>query len=158
MTHRYKRLLQLLTLFYDLQKQYPVRHDYKKVLEERLSSPRYIELTDLMIRQITILLRMYRTKEKGVYLSEKEDLVIAVNLMHGELKSETMMSPLTGLALHQLERVFGYDRMFMRKDVMRVTGYKESQSQRIIKRLLDCEKLKRVGGYKNRGYFYQLVK
>ena len=158
MKNRYGQILLLTSLFYELQQQASVRHNFRPILKERLSSPRYVELIDLLIRQITLQNRAYRIKENGAYISEKEDLVIALNLLHSDIKRETLLNPRTSLALHQLKSVFGYERLFRRKDVERITKYKKSHAGRLIGYLLSCEKIERKGGSKNRGYYYQLIK
>lgn len=154
---RYRRIIDLIVALYDIQNQQSVKHEFKELLIEKLSSRRYIDLTDLLIKQITLLNRPYRIKENGSWKSEKEDLVIVLNLLQGELQSETLLNPNTLLALEQLQRVFGYDRVFKRADVERVTKYKKTQSQRLINRLINCNKLICKGGYENKGYFYQLI-
>ena len=107
---------------------------------------------------MTLLNRPYRIKEKGAWIAQKEDLTLALNLLHAELKTESLLNVNTLLALQELERVIGYDRVFKRKDVERVTGYKKTQSQRLIDRLIHNEKLICKGGYANKGYFYELIK
>ncbi len=158
MTNRYHKLLWLLRVLYEAQPQAAVSHPYKEKLAERLGSPGHVELADLLIRQITLLNRMYRMRENGVYRSEQQDLVIVINLLHGELKTGTMLNPLMQLAFSKLKRVIGYHRMFTRKDVQRITGYRKTQSYQLIKRLEICELIKQVGGSKTRGYYYEIIR
>ncbi len=62
------------------------------------------------------------------------------------------------LAFSKLKRVIGYQRMFTRKDVQHITGYRKTQSYQLIKRLEICELIKQVGGSKTRGYYYEIIR
>lgn len=156
MDKRYYRLLSLLSLLYELQPKCRVKHSYKKELQERLSSRKYVELLDLLIRQMTILNRAYRLKEKGIYKSEKEDLVLALQLLERDIKLDTFVNPTMRLVYEQLQKKIGSHRLFTRTEVERITGYSKSSSSRLIRRLWSCGKLERLGGSRKTGYYYQL--
>ena len=158
MEKRYSRLLRVQSLLYELQGQARVRHDYKPLLLERLSSRKYVELVDMLVRQLTLLNRSYRIKENGVYRSEKSDLVVALNLLERDVKSETLLNPSLLLCYEQLRRVIGYDRMFTSREVSRVTGYKKTSTMHILRKLVGCDKIRKVGGNRHTGYFYELIK
>ncbi len=156
MEKRYYRLLGLLSMLYELQPQAGVKHGYKEQLQERLKSRKYVELLDLLIRQVTLLNRTYRLKEQGVYQSERSDLVIALQLLERDIKVETMVSPALRLVYEQLRHGIGMDRVFTSREVMKLTGYGKSGVSDLLRKLAACSKLERKGGNRKIGYYYQL--
>ena len=156
MEKRYYRLLSLLSLLYELQPQCRVKHDYKEELKSRLSHRKYVELLDLLIRQVTILNRVYRLEENGVYQSEQSDLVIALQLLERDIKLDTFVNPTVRLVYEQLRQKIGSDRLFTSRELSRITGYSKTGSHELLHRLLACEKIEKMGGDRRIGYYYQL--
>ncbi len=154
---RYYRLLQLTSLLYELQSQDRVRHDYKQEIASRLQSRSYTELLDLLIRQMTLLNRVYRQKENGVYKSERSDLVMAIQLLESDLKGQTLINPVIHLCYERIKKRLGSNRIFTRRDIEKLTGYKRTRSLQILRTLESSEKIERKGGNRRTGYYYQLV-
>lgn len=157
MKKRYHQLLRLAGLLFDLQEQQPVNHPYKDLLSERLQSRVHEELADLLIRQFTLLNRVHRIKEKGAYQSEEQDLLMALQIMLAELKSATLISPGLQASLVKLNNHLKTGMLFQRKDVQRITGYSKTQSWRLIQLLEQAEKIRRVAGSPNTGYYYEII-
>ena len=155
-TKRYDQLLELARLLYELQPQEAVVHAWKEALRERLGSRPHAELGDVLIRQMTLLHRHDRVYEKGAWQSELPDLVAALGLLEGEYKYGTLLSPRLQLVYSRLLSRLGKDQVFRRRDVERITGYRKTESHRILKLLEQCDRVERVSGSANRGYFYRL--
>jgi len=157
MKKRFNELLELARLLYELQPQQAVHHPWKVILQERLGSRPHAELGDILIRQMTLLHRHDRLEDKGAYQSEEEDLVLALQLLEGEYRNNTLLSPRLRLIYMRLKSRLAPGQVFKRKDVERITGYKKTQSQRILQKLVQCDKIERLGGNAPRGYYYRLV-
>lgn len=155
---RYYTLLRLARLLYELQAQAPVIHPWKSLLVERLKSQPHAELGDLLIRQMTLLNRTQREQVKGAYQSEQVDLLMALQLLQQEYQQGTLLSPRLQLAYTRLVNRLGTDRLFRRKDVEQITGYAKTSAHHLVKALERCDKLERVGGTAQAGYFYRLKK
>jgi hypothetical protein len=153
---RYHQLLELASLLYVLQQQDAVVHPWKSLLADRLKSIPHAELGDVLIRQMTLLNRHNRIREKGAYQSEHNDLLMALRLLQGEYRYKTLLSPRLQLAYTRLKSRLGIDQLFRRTDVERITGYKKTESHRIIKLLEQCDKIEQVGGSRRSGFYYQL--
>lgn len=157
MDKRYYQLLQLVSLLYELQSQDRVQHDYKEELYKGLQSKSYVDLLSILIGQMTLLNRAYRIKENGIYRSEREDLVMSLQLLERDIKGNTLVNPVLRLCYERLRKRIGTHRIFTRIEVERLTGYKRSQIQKILKNLEVCDKIERKGGNRRTGYFYQLL-
>jgi len=153
---RFYQLLQLARLLHELLPQQAVQHSWKEVLRQRLQSRPHAELGDVLIRQMTLLNRSQRICQQGAWQSETQDLLMALQLLQGEYGKHTLLNPRLQLAYSRLKSRLGKQCLFRRRDVERITGYRKTESWRLLQRLEQCDKIERVGGSKQAGYFYRI--
>lgn len=128
---------------------------YDDLLEELGSKERGI--FNLLVHQLTLLHRNYRMKERGSYLSEKEDILIALEIMGSRLNPMGFMSSLRKEYYLTIETYFGHS-VFKRKEVMGIIGLKKSHTQRILNDLVKAGMLYQHERKGSLGYLYQIMK
>ena len=156
MAERYYHLLELARLLYELQEQDGVRHDYGELLREKLPG-KYAEVSDLLLRQLTLLRRSSRHYERGAYRSERQDLTATMRLLMGELRESGTLSVAGQLAWARVSKELRPGRCFRRKDVESWTGYSKTQAWNWISNWERQGLIRRVGGSSNRGYYFELA-
>jgi DNA-binding MarR family transcriptional regulator len=95
---------------------------------------------------------------KGVTIiySTKEDHLNALSLIKEQINPSTMIYR-GALEAHRAIQKYYSNQSFTARELMERTGYSKSETNRHLKRLQYYNLIEqRTGGYRNRGYLYQL--
>ena len=119
------------------------------------------ELYPLLIHSLTLLNHIYREKSHYKFISDKQDLVIALSLIElfttgragkDSLKISRVMKKSYKVLLHHT----GPQEKLTAKKIRSLLYKSKSSCHGLIQKLEACGYLKKTGGYKNRGFLYEL--
>lgn len=128
--------------------------EYNQLIENL--SGREKGLCKLLVHTMTALHQHNRLCYKGIYQTEREDILISLQLLGPTVKPGGFLSPYLRQIYHQIKDYFGYN-IFTRSEAQRILGYGKTQTCSIMNRLVEKRILAR-GNYASRGYTYQLLK
>lgn len=167
MKHR-KTLLKLFELSQQIIEFYPnikTKNPYKGLADKASFSPLFqrerkeeiMRLYNLLVHAMTLLNHLYREKQQGYFISDREDNMIALQLLQREAFPASLMSVNLRNTYLQLMDCYGTDHAFTAKKAGFVI---EVPSKTTFKRhLLELQMMgycKRIGGNKRDGYEYIL--
>lgn len=156
--NKYLIIRDLCFLFGSILPQKPTKNtvrDYDDLLDELGSKEK--GLFNLLVHQMTLLHRINRMKVRGCYVSEKEDILLSLELMGSRLNPLGYMSSLRKQYYLSLESYFG-NSIFKREEAMPILGLKKTHSQRVINDFVDVGMLYRHERKGSLGYLYQIMK
>ena len=58
---------------------------------------------------------------------------MAIQLLESDLKGQTLINPVIHLCYERIKKRLGSNRIFTRRDIEKLTGYKRTRSLQIIK-------------------------
>ena len=128
--------------------------EYNQLIENL--SGRERGLCKLLVHTMTVLHHHNRLCYKGIYQTEKEDILISLQLLGPTVKPGGFLNPYLRQIYHQVKDYFGYN-IFTRPEAQRILGYGKTQTCSIMNKLVKKGIVAR-GNYASRGYTYQLLK
>jgi len=129
------------------------KHDH--LLETLSSTDKGLFL--LLLKQMTLLNKMKRVKEKGYWQCEEEDILLALYILGEKINPIGFIKRKLKKYYLALENYYG-NSLFTRDEAMSVLGLGKTQSCLILNKLTEKSLLyqhKRTG---DQGYLYQIMK
>lgn len=155
---------QLLAFILHVRQRYPQLKSYnphkadfqlpKTVYDERTEA-----LFDQLVHCMTVINQLYRVNRGEEELqSSYEDMLAAVAWMEHLLNPALAMSRSALTAYQKLCQQLSPKAVFTARQLREWTGYSKTQSHRILAELGQLKLIQKLGGHKNRGYYYELKK
>lgn len=115
----------------------------------------YLMLYRLLVEGLTKLHHPYRLRERGVLLTQKEDVVLALRLLQPQVWPQTLISTQSKEVYRALVEVF-YPNDYGIREAMFQLRIAKSTLKRHFAVLEKCGYIERVGGDRKTGYRYNV--
>ena len=129
-------------------------NDYDELLMEMRSKERGI--FNLLVHEMTLLHRMERIKLRGYYMSEKADILMALELMGSRINPIGFIDSRKKQCYLAIESYFG-NTVFKREEVMPILGLRKTHSQRVLNALSKSGLIYKHPRKGSLGYLYQIM-
>ena len=129
-------------------------NDYDELLMELGSKERGI--FNLLVHELTLLHRMDRLKRNGYYISESEDILMALQLMGSRINPMGFIDSRKKQYYLALDSYFG-NTVFKREEVMPILGLRKTHSQRVLNALSKSGLIYKHPRKGSLGYLYQIM-
>jgi hypothetical protein len=118
---------------------------------------RYAEYYQLLVHFITILNGPNRMKERGYYITGREDIISALYILDKTLLKEIRSREEQARDFYlQIKGVLTDKQNFTRRQLQHLLDIPKTTLHSKLKLLIDHGYLEITGGHKNRGYIYSL--
>lgn len=156
---QYQHLVELVLLIEGFYPHIRIKNPYHKLIIKYLPKEEQghcwlaEQLTEAQVR----LQHLHRyCNSKGMYVAERADVLAALQLMKPLLKPELLLSKSERALYLFISKRIGRGKIFTRKQLQEMLSQSKSHAHRQLKSLLALELVEKAGGYRNRGYYYQL--
>jgi hypothetical protein len=158
---QYQQLVELVLLIEGFYPHIKIKNPYKNLLIKYLPKEeqrQYWLAEQLTEAQVRLKHLSRYCNSKGVYVAEREDVVAALQLMKPLLRPELLLSSSERELYLFISKKIGRGKIFTRKQLQDMLAQSKSHTHRQLNSLLALELVVKAGGYRNRGYFYQLIR
>jgi len=150
---------QLAILLQQLNTKHYTYNPYNKLINRIAERYAYcgedeLKLFKLLVHGITLLNKVYRIKDKNRYVVQREDVLIALDLMGESVSPFSKMSNTNTEYYHALFKIFG-TLSFNRKDVEFKLRISKTHANRVLKDLTKKGLLIK-SGHRGSGYYYEI--
>ena len=128
---------------------------YDHLLETLSSTDKGLFL--LLLKQMTLLNKMKRVKEKGYWQSEEEDILLSLSILGQKINPIGFINQRQKKYYLRLENYYG-NSVFTREEAMGVLGLSKTQSCRVLNKLTEENLLYQHKRNGDQGYLYQIMK
>jgi Fic family protein len=157
---QYQNLTELVLLIEGFYPHIQVKNPYHKLIIKYLpADQRQYWLAEQLTEAQVRLQHLHRyCNSKGAYVAEREDVLAALQLMKPLLRPELLLSSSERELYLFISKKIGRGKIFTRKQLQEMLSQSKSHTHRQLRSLLALELVVKAGGYRNRGYFYQLIR
>ena len=132
-------------------------NNYSMSLPEKYYQPIVEEYHRILTHFITLLNMPYRIKKSGKYITEKEDIIISLQILEIISLREIRNKEEKATDFYKLiKEVLEKDRIFTAAILRKLLNEPKTTLQRKLNLLRECSYIEITGGYKNTGYVYRL--
>jgi hypothetical protein len=158
---QYRNLTELVLLIEGFYPHIQVNNPYKKLIIKHLpkeDQKQYWLAEQLIEAQVRLRHLNRYCNNKGMYVAEREDVVAALQLMKPLLRPELLLSKAEKELYLFISKKIGRGKIFTRKQLQDMLCQSKSHTHRQLRSLIAIELIEKAGGYRNRGYYYQLIR
>ncbi len=146
----------LFFLFEIFPKQETINPFYKLNLKKYPS--KYSHLHQLLTHFFTLIYQNNRTLENQKFITKREDVLASLQVLEIiSLQAYRDKNQILEVCLEKLKSNTTPNQVFARKFIEGILQKQKSQTSKIINEMLEKGYLERVGGFRNKGFFYQVI-
>jgi hypothetical protein len=146
----------LFFLFEIFPKQETINPFYKLNLKEYPS--KYGHLHQLLTHFFTLIYQKNRALENQKFITTREDILASLHVLEIiSLEAYRGKNQITKSYLEMLKNNTTPSQVLCRKFIEGIIQKRKSQTSKIINELVEKGYLERVGGFKNKGFLYQII-
>jgi hypothetical protein len=157
---QYQHLVELVLLIEGFYPHIKIKNPYKNLLIKYLppEQKHYWLAEQLTEAQVRLRHLNRYCNSKGAYVAEREDVLAALQLMKPLLRPELLLSSSERELYLFIRKKIGRGKIFTRKQLQEMLSQSKSHTHRQLRSLIAIELIEKAGGYRNRGYYYQLIR
>jgi Fic family protein len=146
----------LFFLFEIFPKQETINPFYKINLKEYPS--KYSHLHQLLTHFFTLIYQNNRTLENQKFITKRDDVLASLQVLEIiSLEAYRDKNQITESCFEKLKNNTTPNQVFARKFIEGIIQKRKSQTSRIINEMVEKGYLERVGGFRNKGFLYQII-
>lgn len=146
----------LFFLFEIFPKQETINPFYKLNLKKYPS--KYSHLHQLLTHFFTLIYQNNRTLENQKFITKREDVLASLQVLEIiSLQAYRDKNQILEVCLEKLKSNTTPNQVFARKFIEDILQKRKSQTSKIINEMLEKGYLERVGGFRNKGFLYQVI-
>ncbi len=154
---REEKLEELLLFFFEIfPNQETINPFYRLNLNEYPS--KYSHFHKLLTHYFTLIYQNNRTLENQKYITKREDILASLQVLEIiSLQAYRNQNKIIEDCFEKLKNNTTPNQVLPRKFIEGIIQKRKSQTSRIINEMVEKGYLELVGGYKNRGFLYQII-